>query len=200
MGRIATKCETGTIRVQARVGTGGKRGSSVTVIETERLLLRRFTLDDAAFVLELVNEPAWIRYIGDRKIRTLDDARAYLQNGPLDMYERLGFGLYLVARKQDEAAIGTCGLVKRDTLEFADIGFALLERYTGQGYAMEAAAETLVHARALGLQRLLAITTRDNRASQKLLGKLGMRLEREIEIAGDPERLCLFSMDLSREG
>jgi RimJ/RimL family protein N-acetyltransferase len=171
----------------------------VTVFETERLLLRRFTLDDAAFILELVNEPAWIRYIGDRNIRTLDDARAYLQTGPLDMYERCGFGLYLIERKQDATAIGTCGLVKRDTLEFADIGFALLERYTEQGYAMEAAAATRAHARALGLPRLLAITTHDNRASQKLLGKLGMQLEREIQIPGDPEPLCLFALNLSCE-
>jgi RimJ/RimL family protein N-acetyltransferase len=166
--------------------------------QTERLRLRRFVLEDADFILELVNEPGWLRFIGDKGVNSIADARRYLQNGPLDMYARLGFGLYLVERKADGIPIGMCGLIKRDALEHVDIGFAFLARHTGQGFALEAARATLEHARELGIERLVAITTHDNAASQRLLRKLGMAFDREITMPGDPETLRLFVMDLNR--
>jgi RimJ/RimL family protein N-acetyltransferase len=167
-------------------------------MQTERLALRRFDLDDAEFILELVNEPGWLRFIGDKGVGSVADARHFLQTGPLDMYARLGFGLYLVERRADRIPIGMCGLIKRDALECVDIGFAFLSRHTGQGFAWEAAVATLAHGRDLGLTRLMAITTRDNSTSQRLLKKLGMRLDREIAIGTDPEPLNLFVMDLNR--
>lgn len=168
------------------------------VLRTERLGLRRFDLDDAPFILELVNEPEWLRFIGDKGVSSLADAQRYLQTGPLDMYARVGFGLYLVERNTDCVPIGMCGLIKRDALECVDIGFALLARHAGQGFALEAAAATLAHARDLGLPRLMAITTPDNVASQKLLKKLGMTFDREITMTSDAELLHLFVMDLNR--
>jgi [ribosomal protein S5]-alanine N-acetyltransferase len=170
---------------------------STIVIETERLALRRAALDDAPFILELLNEPGWLRYIGDKRVNSLEDARRYLREGPLNMYQRLGFGLYLVERKRDSAPIGLCGLIKRDTLECVDIGFAFCASANGQGYATEAATATLAHARALGLQRLMAITTTDNHSSQKLLRKLGMQFEREVQLQDELEPLHLYSVDLA---
>jgi RimJ/RimL family protein N-acetyltransferase len=143
------------------------------VFETERLRLRHFAHDDAPLVLELVNDPLWLRFIGDRNVRTLEQARAYLDK-PMGSYATHGYGLYHVARKSDGAALGMCGLVKRDTLPHADIGFAFLERFRGEGYALEAARGTLEHARgALGLGRILAIVSPANERSASLLAKLG---------------------------
>lgn len=163
------------------------------ILETERLILRRFTLDDAGFILELVNEPSWLRFIGDKGVRTIEDARAYLLKGPLEMYERLGFGLYRVERKADGVPIGMCGLLKRASLDDVDIGFAFLPRFWSQGYAYESAAAVMAYGKAaLGLGRILAITTPDNRASIKLLEKIGLRLERMKSLAqGEPE-VALF--------
>src|SRR5579872_1852240 len=104
------------------------------VVVTERLDLRRLAADDAEFILELVNEPAWLEHIGDKGVRTLADARAYIAEGPVRTYERFGFGLYLVVRRQDGTALGICGLVKRETLDDVDLGFALLRRHWGEGY------------------------------------------------------------------
>ncbi|KPV49042.1 hypothetical protein SE17_34840, partial [Kouleothrix aurantiaca] len=111
----------------------------MTVLETERLRLRQFADSDAAFVLELLNEPSWLRFIGDRGVRTLDDALGYITNGPQAMYARYGFSLLVVERTTDGAALGMCGLIKRDTLDAPDIGYAFLPRAWGQGYAREAA-------------------------------------------------------------
>ena len=166
------------------------------VIRTERLALRRFVLADAPFILELLNEPGWLRFIGDKGVRSLIDARRYLEQGPLDMYARLGFGMYLVERRNDAIPVGMCGLIKRDALEDVDIGFAFLERHTRCGYAREAATAVIEHARELGLKRLLAITTQDNHASQRLLAKVGLQFAREITMPNDTEVLRLFSMNL----
>jgi RimJ/RimL family protein N-acetyltransferase len=165
-------------------------------LQTARLNLRPLTLDDAAFILELVNEPSWLRYIGDRGVRTLDDARVYLTKGPLDMYARLGFGLLLVELREDGTPLGLCGLIKRDTLPDVDIGFAFLPEYWGKGYAREAAAAALADAAAsYGLQRVVAITTLDNEASIRLLEKIGFRFDRLI---GGPDgtQLRLFTLEL----
>jgi RimJ/RimL family protein N-acetyltransferase len=171
--------------------------STPFVLSTERLILRRFVLDDAPFVIALLNEPGWLEYIGDKGVHTIEDAHRYLQAGPLKMYEQFGFGLYLVARKSDATPIGMCGLIKRDTLDHVDIGFALLASVAGQGFAYEAASAVVQLARSLRLPRLLAITTPTNRSSQKLLGKLGLQFEREIRMRPDAELLHLFAIELN---
>jgi [ribosomal protein S5]-alanine N-acetyltransferase len=158
------------------------------ILETERLVLRRFTPGDASMILALLNDPLWIRFIGERNVRTLEDARAYLEKGPLRSYAEHGYGLWLVERKSDGAAMGMCGLVKREALPDADLGFAFLERYRGMGYALEAAAGTLRHAReALGLERILAIATPANERSGRLLARLGFVRERALDWNGDPD-------------
>jgi RimJ/RimL family protein N-acetyltransferase len=161
------------------------------VLETTRLSLRRLTEDDAPFIFRLVNEPSWLRFIGDKGVRTMDDARRYLREGPIDMYARHGFGLYLVARKSDATAIGMCGLIKRDALPDVDIGFAYVPESWGNGYAVEAADAVLAYGRDdIGLKRIVAITSLDNDASIRVLGKIGMAFERVMEVRpGDPVRV-----------
>jgi RimJ/RimL family protein N-acetyltransferase len=164
------------------------------VLETDRLVLRRFSTDDAAFVLELLNEPAWLRFIGDKGVRTLEDARQYLLNGPMAMYERSGFGLYRVERKEDGVPMGMCGLLKRDTLKDVDIGFAFLPRFWGKGYAREAAAAVLALGKAsLGLERIVAITNPDNDSSIRLLESLGFRFEEMLRLSSDGAETKLFA-------
>jgi RimJ/RimL family protein N-acetyltransferase len=170
--------------------------TSTPVLVTERLRLRRFELADAAFVIELVNEPAWLEFIGDKNVHSVDDAHRYLREGPLDMYSRFGFGLYLVERRSDGAPIGTCGLIKRDALDDVDIGFAFLARVAKLGFAREAAKAVVAHARSLGLRRLLAITTPHNHASQKVLARIGMQFDREITLPGSSQVLHLFVTEL----
>ncbi|MED1950624.1 GNAT family N-acetyltransferase [Brevibacillus centrosporus] len=168
------------------------------VLETERLYLRYQTLDDAPFILELVNDPAWLQFIGDRGVRTLDDARSYIANGAIKSYERDGFGFYLVERKEDHTLLGMCGLVKREGLEDVDIGFAFLPDYRSKGYAYEAASAVMQYAKeTLGLTRVVAITTQDNHSSGRLLEKLGLRFERLIQMPNDTELLRLFVYDAS---
>jgi RimJ/RimL family protein N-acetyltransferase len=166
------------------------------VIETDRLVLRHLSTGDAEFVLELLNQPSFIRYIGDKQVRTLDDARAYMLDGPLKSYATYGFGLNLVELKLDRTPIGICGLLQRDTLPGPDIGFAFLPDYWHQGYAFEAAAAVMKHARAsLGVDRVLAITSPDNDASAKLLTKIGLRFERVVKLAEDAAEVRLFTSE-----
>ena len=168
----------------------------MTVVETARLLLRRLEAGDAPFILELLNDPDWLRYIGDRNVRSLDDARRYLESGPLAMYRRLGFGLYGVELKDTGALIGMCGLIKRDMLEDVDIGFALLPEFRGRGFAGEAAGAVLEHGRtALGMKRIVAILSPDNRDSARLLERLGFAFERTFESPDNSEQLHLFASD-----
>ncbi|MGO0058849.1 GNAT family N-acetyltransferase [Brevibacillus fluminis] len=169
----------------------------MALLETERLRLRRLTLDDAAFILELVNDPAWIRFIGDKGVRTLEDARNYILDGPMKMYEQTGFGLYAVELGENGAPIGMCGLIKRDSLPDVDIGFAFLPAYRAKGYAYESAAAVLAYGKeAFGLRRIVAITSIDNHASAGLLQKLGMQEEGRIRLADDQEELRLFGIGL----
>ncbi|WP_191276911.1 GNAT family N-acetyltransferase [Neobacillus kokaensis] len=164
------------------------------ILEAERLILRLQTTDDAEFILELLNDPSWLQYIGDRGIRNVEEARAYILNGSIRMYEQFGFCLYLVERKEDHIPIGICGLVKRDSLEDVDIGFAFLPKYWGSGYAYEAASAVMEYGKqTLGLNRIVAITTQDNHASAKLLEKIGMHFEKLIQLPNDSEILRLFS-------
>ena len=152
------------------------------VLETERLILRRFELDDAPFILTLLNEPSFHRYIGDKKVRNLEDARQYLLNGPIASYERNGFGLNLVELKDSHVPIGMCGLLKREELPEPDIGFAFLPNFWGKGFAFEAAAAVMQDAREkLKLRRVLAIVNPDNYASIKLLERLGMSFEQMLD-------------------
>jgi len=171
--------------------------STLKVLETDRLNLRWISTDDAEFILELLNEPSFLRFIGDKVIRTLDDARDYILNGPMDMYNRLGFSLYLTELKDGGVPIGICGLIKRDGLEDADIGFAFLPKFWAKGYAYEAAAAVMAYGKTvLGLNRIVAITSPDNYASGRLLEKLGLRFERMIRLSKDAPEVRLFASDL----
>jgi ribosomal-protein-alanine N-acetyltransferase len=161
------------------------------VLETPRLVLRRLTLDDAQFIFRLVNDPSWLRFIGDKNVHNLDDARRYLREGPLDMYQRYGFGMYRVEERVGGQPAGMCGLIKRDQLPDVDVGYAFLPQFRGKGYAHEAADAVLVHGnRQFGLKRIVAITTPSNDASIRVLEKAGMKFERLLELTpGDPVNL-----------
>ena len=164
------------------------------IIETERLRLSHLTADDAEFVLELLNQPSFIRFIGDKGVRTLADARRYIVEGPARSYEVNGFGLNLVRLKASNTPIGICGVLKRDTLPDPDIGFAFLPSFWNQGYALESATAVMTHAQeTLGLERILAITSPDNQASEKLLGKIGLRFCRLMKLTADADEVKLFS-------
>lgn len=166
----------------------------MTVLETERMILRWMTAEDAAFMLELLNDPLWIRFIGDRGARTLDDARQYIEKGPAASYARHGFGLYLTELKSSGAPIGICGLIKRDSLEDVDVGFAFLPPYRGQGFAFEAASAVVSHGRsAFGLTRIVAVTDPENQKSIRVLEKLGLRFERMVRLAADDVEISLYA-------
>ena len=160
---------------------------------TPRLSLRRLTPADAEFIFELVNDPDWIRFIGDRGVRTLDDAQAYMSKGPMTMYEKHGFGLYLVEVRETGKPVGLSGLLKRDALEDVDIGFAFLPSARGKGYAREAARAVIEEASTYHkLSRLVAITSLDNHSSIRLLESEGFRFERLLTMPGDSEPVKLF--------
>ena len=162
-------------------------------IETSRLKLRWLDLDDAAFIYRLVNDPAWLRFNGDKAVANLDDARSYLESGPLAIYRRQGFGLNRVALKDSGTAIGLCGILQCDSLAEPDLGFALLPEYRGQGFAFEAAIAVLEHARAkLEISRIAAILTPDNMASSTLLDKLGFAFEKKYQEEPNSDILDLY--------
>ncbi|MBD2021936.1 GNAT family N-acetyltransferase [Leptolyngbya sp. FACHB-36] len=166
------------------------------VLETERLILRRLTIEDSKFILELLNDPAWLKFIGDKGVRTLDDAHDYILKNLVAMYERLGFGLYLAELKSGGVPIGICGLIKRDSLEDVDIGSAFLPEFRGKGYAYESASAVMDYGRrTFGLNRIVAITSPDNYDSAKLLEKLGFSFERTVKLSDDSERVSLFTSD-----
>lgn len=163
------------------------------VITTERLSLRELRPDDASFILALVNDADWLRYIGDRGVHTLDDALAYIVHGPVASYARNGFGLYGVELRGSGETIGMCGLIKRDTLDHVDIGFAFLPQHRGRGYAGEAAAATLAFGHdTLGLDRIVAIVSPGNVPSRRLLELLGMCMERMVQ-RSDGDEVCLYA-------
>jgi RimJ/RimL family protein N-acetyltransferase len=167
------------------------------VLETERLILRKLTVGDSKFILELLNDPSWLRFIGDKGVRTLDDARDYILKNLVAMYERLGFGLYLTELKGEGISIGICGLIKRDSLEDVDIGFAFLPKFRGKGYAYESASAVMARERrTFGLNRIVAIASLDNYDSTRLLEKLGFSFERIVKLSDDSERINLFISDV----
>lgn len=166
------------------------------VLETERLILRKLVLEDAGFILELLNEPAFVRFIGDRGVRVLEEAKDYLVKGPLASYDRFGFGLWLVQLKATQEPLGICGLVKRDSLPNIDIGYAFLERFWLKGYASESALAVKSYAmNVLGLKRLVAITDQDNTGSARVLEKIGLKYERLVRLSDDGPELKLYSVD-----
>jgi len=166
----------------------------MNVLETERLLLRWLSAEDAAFIFELVNDPDWLRFIGDRGVYTLEDARGYILNGPVAMYRRVGFGLYMVELKPSATPIGICGLIERVGLEDIDIGFAFLPAFCGQGYAYESASAMMTYAQdTVGLNRVVAITTPGNQRSITLLTKLGLSFVDMLRLGEDQPEVMLFA-------
>ncbi len=166
--------------------------AGMSVMRTERLVLRQLELGDDEFILELLNEAAFLRFIGDKGVRNLADARAYIRNGPMDSYARHGFGL-LATCLADGTPVGICGLVRRDGLADVDVGFAFLSRYCSKGYAVESASAVLAHARrVLGLSRVVAIASPDNAASIAVLKKIGLEFEGMIRLTEDGPELKLF--------
>lgn len=164
----------------------------MAVIETRRLQLRQLDLGDAKFILELLNEADFIRYIGDKGVRTLQDARDYISSGPVDSYSRNGFGLYATCIR-DGTPIGICGLVRREGLSEPDVGFAFLARHCSQGYAVESAGAVLDHgSRVLNLPRIVAITSAENYSSIAVLEKIGLSFERMIRLTENGPELKLF--------
>ncbi|MEO8434457.1 MAG: GNAT family N-acetyltransferase [Pyrinomonadaceae bacterium] len=167
------------------------------VLETDRLTLRYLTLADAEFILQLLNQPSFIRFIGDRGVRTVEDARKYILQGPIASYERFGFGLYLTEITTTGAPVGICGLLKRDTLPDADIGFAFLAPFWRQGFAFESASAVITYGKdELGQKRILAITSPENDSSIKLLEKLGFTFEQITRLSEDAPEVNLFALDL----
>ena len=166
-------------------------------LRTPRLLLRELTADDAPFILTLLNDPAWLRFIGDRGVRTVDAAVAYIDKGPRASYARNGFGLNLVTLADSGTPIGICGLIKRDSLPEPDLGFAFLPAYRSQGYAFEAATAVRDFARNhVRLPSVLAIVDPANRPSIRLLEKLGFAFERMMTVPGDDHEVKLFAARL----
>jgi [ribosomal protein S5]-alanine N-acetyltransferase len=166
----------------------------MTPLVTARLTLRRFTPDDAAFIVELLNDPGWLRNIGDRKVRTQGDAREYLRQGAIAHAALHGFALGAVERSSDGALIGMCGLIRRQGLADVDLGYALLPAFRGQGYAREAAAAWLACGfERFGLTRIVAITSVDNAASGKVLEAIGMRFERQLRVPGHDDDSLLYA-------
>lgn len=167
----------------------------MSILETERLSIRELTVDDAAFILELLNEPAFIKNIADRGVRTEADAVRYITDGPMASYAQHGFGLYAVELKATGEPIGMCGLLRRDYWDEIDIGFAFLERFWSKGYAYESAAAMMDYGRdVLGLKRIVAITSPDNQGSINVLQKIGLRFEKMIILPGYENEETRFFM------
>ena len=166
------------------------------ILDTERLTLRHLTPADAAFILELINEPGWITHIGDKGIRTEEGALAWMLSAPIPAYEKFGFGFYAVELREGSAPLGICGLVKRESLDDVDIGFAFLARHWGRGYAREAAAAVLAYAFAtLKLERVVAIAAPAKTASRRLLEQIGLRYVDTRPLRGETRQSAYFTSD-----
>ena len=168
----------------------------MTVVETVRTRLRELSVDDSAFICALLNEPSFLRFIGDRNVRTTDDAAHFIETRYRQSYVDHGYGLYVIESRADGAPVGLCGFVRRPTLSHADLGFALLAPHEGKGYAYEAAMATLAYGHdVLGLARVLAIAQEDNARSHALLLRLGFLRDGTVAMPGDPAPLALFVRD-----
>jgi RimJ/RimL family protein N-acetyltransferase len=172
----------------------------VKILETKRLILREVSADDAEFMLDLLNQPSFIKYIGDRNVRTVDESKEFIETRYVTSYRDNSFGLYAVELKDSGTVIGICGFVKRDTLPEPDIGFAFLPQFCGQGFAVEAAAGSMKYGEeTLGFTKVLAITTQDNESSGKLLLKIGFKFVESVKMPHDDEELKLFSWQKATE-
>ncbi|MBL7994473.1 GNAT family N-acetyltransferase [bacterium] len=168
------------------------------ILETKRLTIRELNSDDAEFILKLVNTPTWLKFIGDRGVKNLDDAKKYIENGPVKSYADNGFGLYLMELKNGKVPIGMCGLIKRDFLQDPDIGFALLPEHEGKGYGYESASAVLSYGqKKLGLTKIVAITVKENVNSIHLLEKIGLHEEGTVVYPGTNEELLLFGVEFN---
>lgn len=164
------------------------------ILHSSRLTIRHLTQDDAPFILSLLNQPSFLYFIGDKGVRDEVDAIRYLENGPLASYRQHGFGLFWAGLKDTETPIGMCGILKRENLEFPDLGFAYLESFQGKGYGTEAALAVYRYGlEELGLERIVGITAPDNYASQAVLKKCGLQCERELVLEGETRSSLLFS-------
>jgi len=167
------------------------------ILETDRLVLRQLSTLDADFILDLLNQPSFLHYIGDRGVRTIQDAENYLRKGPMESYGRLGFGLFMVELKDDQVPIGMCGLIKREALQDVDIGFAFLPHYWSKGVAFEAASAVMTYGRdVLTLDRIVAIVSPDNERSIRLLEKIGLKFEKLLKWQEDGTELKMYAWDL----
>jgi RimJ/RimL family protein N-acetyltransferase len=163
------------------------------ILDTERLVLRQLTIGDADFMLELMNEPGFVQFVADRGLRTAEDAAQYLQEKILPSYEQLGFGFYRMELRGTGESVGICGVVKRETLEHPDVGFAVLDRFCGQGFAYEAALACMRYGHeVLGLAKISGVTAPENRISIRLLEKLGLTFQRKIHLPGYGTESLLF--------
>ena len=164
------------------------------IVETARLVLRELTVDDAEFVLTLVNEPSFLENIGDKGVRNLEDARRFILEGPWTEQQPAGYGQFLTELKDEGTAIGVCGLLYREALDISDVGLALLPQYWKKGYAYEAATAVMEYGRStLGLDRIVALTSEENSASIRLAEKFGMSFERMVKMSDDDPGTALFS-------
>lgn len=165
------------------------------ILETERLILRKIKTSDAPFLLQLFNDPSFIQNIRDKKIRTIEQAALDISNNLTKSYETFGFGLYLVELKNNQAPIGICGLVKRESLDDVDIGFAFMPKFWNKGYAVESANGVLEFSKkTLGLKRIVGITLPHNHASSKVLEKIGLKFEQMIRLGDDNTENKLFGL------
>ena len=162
-------------------------------LKSERLILSEFTKNDASFFYQLVNEPAWKQYIGDKNVHTILDAEKYLENNIIPSYKKFGFGFYVVMLKEDNTSIGMCGLIKRDWMDYVEIGFAFLAQYRGKGYAIESSIATKKYAKEkLAISQIAAITDIDNEKSGNLLNRLGLEFDRLISYPGENKKCKLY--------
>lgn len=169
----------------------------MNIAETERLVISKFSIEDAGFYFKLLNTPNWIKYIGDRNVKTIKEAEDYLANGILKSYSELGFGFYKLQLKTNNTIIGTCGIIKRDTLEVPDFGFAFLPDFERQGYGYEASVAILNFIKAsLNFNKLFAITLPNNIRSISLLEKLGFNYQKRVKPFEDEVELLLFAKPL----
>ncbi|HET9464088.1 MAG TPA: GNAT family N-acetyltransferase [Gemmatimonadales bacterium] len=164
------------------------------ILQTERLNLRTISLDDAEFIVELLNDPSFLQFVGDKGVRTVEDAQRYILAGPVESYRRHGFGLWLAELKDSRIPVGMCGLLKRESLSDVDIGFAFLPQYRSRGYALESGAAVMDHAKnVLGLSRIVAIVSEDNAGSIKVLEKIGLSFDRVTRLSDDGPPIRLLA-------
>lgn len=170
---------------------------TINIFQTERLLLRQTTLDDASFILKLMNTPKWLAFIGDRGINTTEDAKNYIESKIITLYDEYGYGNFTVVRKLDNVVIGNCGLYNREGIDGVDVGFAFLPEYEGKGYGFESANKVKELATShFNIKVIFAITVKENIGSQKLLEKLGLIYEKMIKLPGSEEDLMLYKLEL----